>query len=68
MLRKIELGFYIFLAIIGLGLIIANVIHYIQFGNFSSPPAIIGGSLILIYSSWAFIKTKRKIKEDKSVL
>ncbi len=60
MKRKRELAFDIFLAVLGSGLIVANIIHYVQYDKIASTPAVIGGVIILLVSIIQFLKIKSK--------
>ena len=68
MKRKIELGIWLFLSLVGMGLIIANVIHYAQYGSMASAPAVIGGALLLLFSLYEFIYIKFKKTQDNSII
>ena len=65
MKRRIELVLWIFFAMVGMGLIIANVIHYTQYGRLASTPATIGGVLLLVSALFQYFSTKvKKISDD----
>ena len=66
MKRKFELGVWLFLALVGMGLIVANIIHYTQYGSPASAPATLGGALLLLFSLYEFIYIKSKKPQDNS--
>ena len=68
MKRKIELGVWLFLVLVGTGLITANIIHYAQYGSLASAPAVLGGALLLLFSLYEFIYIKFKKPQDNSII
>ena len=66
MKRKIELGIWLFLVLVGMGLITANIIHYAQYDRLASAPAVLGGALLLLFSLYEFFYIKFKKPQNSS--
>ena len=68
MKRKLELSVWLFLALVGLGLIAANIIHYVQYDRMASVPAVLGGALLLLFSLYEFFYIKFKKPQNSSII